>query len=115
MSSSSSENKAFDPSRRRLCPDGACIGLLDESGRCKECGLVAGRGTAPTSAQVLPTSPSPSRDEWPDDAEPDETAPAPAEGEAAFDPTRRLCSDGSCVGVIGPDGRCRVCGAAAEG
>jgi hypothetical protein len=23
---------------------------------------------------------------------------------------RRLCSDGNCIGVIGPDGRCRECG-----
>jgi hypothetical protein len=24
---------------------------------------------------------------------------------------RELCPDGACIGVIGPDGRCRVCGA----
>jgi hypothetical protein len=23
---------------------------------------------------------------------------------------RRLCSDGNCIGVIGPDGCCKVCG-----
>jgi hypothetical protein len=23
---------------------------------------------------------------------------------------RRLCSDESCIGVIGPDGRCKECG-----
>jgi len=23
---------------------------------------------------------------------------------------RILCSDGNCIGVIGPDGRCKVCG-----
>lgn len=23
---------------------------------------------------------------------------------------RRLCSDENCIGVIGPDGRCRECG-----
>lgn len=23
---------------------------------------------------------------------------------------RRLCSDGNCIGVIGPDGRCKECG-----
>src|SRR5215831_477757 len=26
---------------------------------------------------------------------------------------RQLCPDGSCIGVIGPDGTCRVCGRAA--
>ncbi len=27
---------------------------------------------------------------------------------------RQLCSDGGCVGVIGPDGTCKVCGRAAQ-
>ena len=29
--------------------------------------------------------------------------------ETAFNPKRRLCPDGSCVGVLGADGRCSVC------
>jgi hypothetical protein len=28
---------------------------------------------------------------------------------------RTLCPDGSCIGVIGPDGTCQVCGRAASG
>ena len=32
--------------------------------------------------------------------------------EADFD--RKLCPDGACVGVIGADGRCKVCGKAGE-
>jgi hypothetical protein len=28
---------------------------------------------------------------------------------------RRLCSDGNCIGVIGPDGRCKECGRPYEG
>jgi hypothetical protein len=28
---------AFDD-ERQLCPDGSCIGVLDEAGRCKVCG-----------------------------------------------------------------------------
>ena len=33
-----------------------------------------------------------------------------------FDPDRRvLCDDGLCVGVIGPDGRCKVCGKPGSG
>jgi hypothetical protein len=28
----------------------------------------------------------------------------------AFDPNRRLCSDGACLGVIDGDNRCPVCG-----
>jgi len=28
---------------------------------------------------------------------------------------RKLCSDESCIGVIGPDGRCKECGKAFKG
>ena len=35
--------------------------------------------------------------------------------EGKFDPHRRLCPDGACIGVIGDDGRCRVCGRSAGG
>ena len=31
------------------------------------------------------------------------------EGTIDFD-SRKLCSDGTCIGVIGPDGRCKECG-----
>jgi len=32
----------------------------------------------------------------------------------AFDPGRRLCPDGACLGVIGPNGRCTTCGRLAD-
>lgn len=33
------------------------------------------------------------------------------EDAAGFDPDKReMCPDGMCIGVIGPDGRCKVCG-----
>ena len=31
----------FD-AKRRLCPDGACIGIIGPNGRCSECGRAAG-------------------------------------------------------------------------
>src|SRR5215212_8490263 len=34
--------------------------------------------------------------------------------ELAWDDDRMLCPDGACVGVIGPDGTCKVCGRAAQ-
>ena len=89
-----SENELeFDP-KRRLCPDGSCVGVLGSDGRCKVCGSLDesavglppeafGGGCASSSAGV---------------------------GAEGFDPRRRLCDDGSCVGVIGADGRCGVCG-----
>jgi hypothetical protein len=107
--STSSESKSFDASRRRLCPDGACIGLLDESGRCKECGLAAGgRATAPAAAPAL-------EDDEAEDADEAEAAMADETDGPAFDSKRRLCPDGACVGVLGADGRCSVCGSTAEG
>src|SRR3990170_3139005 len=38
-----------------------------------------------------------------------------ADDEAIDFASRRLCPDGSCIGVIGADGRCKVCGKAGEG
>jgi hypothetical protein len=109
---SSSETDKFDPSRRRLCPDGACVGLLDDSGRCKECGKTASGVVEPRSEPVWDEAES-------EGAEVVELAPPSedaGEGVSAasggFDPKRKLCSDGACVGVIGADGRCKVCGQA---
>jgi hypothetical protein len=116
--STSTEKQAFDPTRRRLCPDGACIGLLDESGRCKECGTVAGARAAEAAPAPLPDDTgeelAPGADaDTPGDAE--AVAAAPSDGGPAFDPNRRLCPDGACLGVLGSDGRCSVCGRTAEG
>ena len=48
-----------------------------------------------------------------------EERPEPSEAEAAPDDNdwdrRILCSDGNCIGVIGPDGRCKECGKPYEG
>jgi hypothetical protein len=34
-----SEELSPDLANRVLCPDGACIGVLNEQGECSECGL----------------------------------------------------------------------------
>ncbi len=92
----------FDP-KRRLCPDGACVGVMKDDGHCSVCGRDASGAAAAAAAQ-----------EANEDA--DELfaegggAPAAGGGASAFDPNRRLCDDGSCVGIIGEDGRCGVCG-----
>jgi hypothetical protein len=102
---------SFDPTRRKLCADGSCVGVLGDDGRCKVCGR--------TEAQAA------AGDDW---SGPDEAGASGGgaggggvEGESAggggaggvaggFDSKRRLCDDGSCVGVVGDDGVCRVCG-----
>jgi hypothetical protein len=89
---------------RRLCSDGNCIGVIGPDGRCKECGRPDAGGGAGDPlvhpAALLPAAVA-------DEAEP---AAEPVEDQAAEWADRRLCSDGNCIGVIGPDGRCKECG-----
>jgi len=39
-----------------------------------------------------------------------EGAPADDDERPVDFASRKLCSDGTCIGVIGPDGRCKECG-----
>jgi hypothetical protein len=118
-----SEATKFDP-HRRLCPDGACIGVIGSDGRCRVCG----RSSSGKDAGPVGFVPAAAEDQIEDrDQDEDEdgknaggaaaAAAAAAEGKAvgaAFDPNRRLCPDGSCLGVIGADGVCNVCGQKAD-
>jgi hypothetical protein len=102
-----------DWSQRRLCPDGNCIGVIGPDGRCKECGRPA-EGPAPeadvpTSAEESDVAREPVATAY--HAPTDHT---PADGDDDWS-QRRLCPDGNCIGVIGPDGRCRECGRPADG
>lgn len=99
-----SETSKFDP-KRRLCPDGSCIGVVGPDGRCGECGRTA--GAAPAASADGAGAPAPEREASGED-EPEEVAEAAPAGD--FDARRRLCDDGSCVGIVGADGRCNVCG-----
>ncbi len=95
-----------DWENRTLCSDESCIGVIGPDGRCKECGrphegeTIEEKPTAEPSgsqpaeepivdADVVDSPPSYSDDDW---------------------ENRTLCSDESCIGVIGPDGRCKECG-----
>jgi hypothetical protein len=106
----------FD-AKRRLCPDGACIGIIGPNGRCTECGRAAGDAREITAA-AEPSVDADSGDDLAATATGDglaatatgDDAPVAASADSAFNPGRRLCDDGSCLGVIGPDGRCNVCG-----
>jgi hypothetical protein len=107
-----SEASKFDP-HRRLCPDGACIGVIGDDGRCRVCGR-SGSGSGKDSAPAG-FVPAGGDDDDNLDAGDDADVPAAAEagapaGSGAFDPNRRLCPDGSCLGVLGADGVCNVCG-----
>jgi hypothetical protein len=88
---------------RQLCPDGACIGVIGGDGRCTVCGTAdpswspdRPRAAAPPVAAAVVAPPL-----------------AAAGDEPAGWDDRQLCPDGACIGVIGGDGRCTVCGTAA--
>jgi hypothetical protein len=108
-----SEANKFDP-HRRLCPDGSCIGVIGSDGRCPVCGRSVGSSGGGKDAPAGFVA-SATTDDVDDDGDGDDAVEAaPANGVGAFDPNRRLCSDGSCVGVIGADGVCNVCGQKAD-
>jgi len=101
-----------DWKNRVLCSDESCIGVIGPDGRCKECGRPYEGELPSTFALASSSEEVEERDEAaPDIGEGDEDI---EKGEAtdADDEwaQRKLCSDESCIGVIGPDGRCKECG-----
>jgi hypothetical protein len=108
--------------RRLLCSDGNCIGVIGADGRCKECGKpyegkLPAEFDAPGTAAADATRPDADdgsgegAEQGTDEEGQDEAAPAPDDEWE----NRILCSDGNCIGVIGPDGRCKECGKPYEG
>jgi hypothetical protein len=106
------ETTAADWEARALCPDEGCIGVIGTDGRCKVCGKL---GSAP------PPTPAPAgeggsaeekRSEAPptlsEGSEPTGAAPQPEDDGVSDD--RELCPDEACIGLLGPDGACKVCG-----
>jgi hypothetical protein len=100
------ENETFDPTRRKLCPDGTCVGVIGDDGRCRECGR-----TEAEAEQGAPIAEPGDADDVPAF---DPSAAEHGLDPSTFDSTRRLCDDGGCVGVVGEDGVCRVCGRRSE-
>lgn len=44
----------------------------------------------------------------------DDDAPGAGDGEPSPMAGRRACPDGNCIGILGPDGRCIICGKQGE-
>ncbi len=107
MTDSSKHSKVdIEWENRVLCGDESCIGVIGPDGRCKECGLpfegeftpVAEVGDYPDSEDEMPEALDALTEEDDDD-----------DGDPEWE-NRALCVDESCIGVIGPDGRCKECG-----
>ena len=106
--------------QRVLCSDGNCIGIIGADGRCKECGLPYD-GELPS-----PVADTPAADDEVDgssseqpmteaDARVDDDAADGSDGTDDSWDNRTLCADESCIGIIGPDGRCKECGRPYDG
>jgi hypothetical protein len=94
------EDGAPDLSGRVLCPDGSCIGVIGPQGVCKVCGKPAATQVEQPPVRTSGALAAASVDQTAD----------PFENQESPDlEHRRLCSDGACIGVIGPDDRCKVC------
>jgi len=102
---------------RILCSDGNCIGVIGADGLCKECGKKY-EGELPENIAVEKEEPAEVENEAvQNEAMPAETAESNSSEESPADDDwkhRVLCSDGNCIGVIGPDGKCKECGKPVE-
>jgi hypothetical protein len=105
MAAESDDDSTFIPGRK-LCPDGSCVGIIGDDGKCTVCGTSTG-GAEGSPAQDPSTSHA---DESDVATEFEATEHSPEDSASGFDPNRRLCGDDTCVGVIGKDNRCRICG-----
>ena len=121
-------------SGRRLCPDGACIGVIGPEGRCRVCGRRESdapaepasepttpsfvpdiAAAAPTAAAAAPDEPAAPREPAPGPSREllDELPAAPAATSTAGT-DHEPCPTPGCGGQIGADGRCAACGKGAS-
>lgn len=110
--------KDIEWENRTLCSDESCIGVIGPDGKCKECGLPYEGKLKVSGAPSAPDVDATGQKDRIDTAE--DVAKTPPEEPDAEDIDaewihRTLCSDGNCIGVIGPDGRCKECGKPYEG
>jgi hypothetical protein len=92
----------IDWDNRRLCSDDSCIGIIGPDGRCRICGLPDSKATEDSYQSICVSTVQIESEPPVEDHEP--------ESEDSTWEDRKLCSDDSCIGTIGTDGRCNVCG-----
>jgi hypothetical protein len=93
-----------DWGKRVLCSDESCIGTIGPDGKCKECGKpYNGAVDVDSSAGNVTTHKKQKITNKSEDSVSDEDWEK-----------RVLCSDESCIGIIGSDGHCKECGKACK-
>ena len=105
---------------RVLCSDESCIGVIGSDGCCKVCGkpyqgdLPAGlTGHVDRTSQPGQTPDQSAEPTHENGSDGDRSADTEIRQSAAADEDwnkRTLCRDEACIGVIGPDGKCKECG-----
>jgi hypothetical protein len=95
-------DKDEDWEKRILCSDESCIGTIGPDGKCRECGkpyeVSLHSGHKVSIGQTVK-------------AEEQKSVSSKTDKDSDDDWDKRvLCSDESCIGTIGPDGKCKVCG-----
>ncbi len=93
--------------QREVCPDGACVGVIGPDGLCKVCGRAA-QNWGDERKRGMVAEPADAAVEVPE--APGVTTGGATEVEDHEWGRRTLCPDGACVGVIGTNGKCTVCG-----
>ena len=102
-----------DWEHRVLCSDGNCIGVIGPDGRCKECGKKY-EGTLPEDHSPEEEDPVAGDSILEEEDTPVQEDVSDEEMQHEDWKERVLCSDGNCIGVIGPDGYCKECGKPVE-
>lgn len=93
-------DKDEDWENRILCSDESCIGTIGPDSRCRECGKIyEGNLTEGYKKENYQTITITEQKQVSVDVKSDDD----------WD-KRALCSDESCIGVIGSDGKCNECG-----
>jgi hypothetical protein len=107
----------IDWESRTLCVDESCIGVIGPDGKCKECGKPfsgdqeeddqATHDGDKSSYEIDPVEDEDDESSYEEDHAQDEEDESPSDIDWE---NRTLCIDESCIGVIGPDGKCKECG-----
>lgn len=118
--------------QRQLCPDGSCVGVIGPDGTCKVCGRAAPNWGDERNRGLVDESDKSDEFERPpesvtksdkgmlyfdvdkDDGDKGDVdkGDVDAKPDADWD-QRKLYPDDACIGVIGDDGTCKVCGRSA--